>query len=152
MLREELGSELFWKGVNLYIDRHKFGSVETIDLMNAMEQVSGRDLKWFFDQWVYGAGAPNLDLKQVYNTRQKTLTITMTQIQPADAITPAAFHLPLDVDIKTGSGESLHKLDVTKRSQVFTIKLSGKPISVKVDEGEKIPLKNLKIRPMTIRN
>src|SRR5262249_50269788 len=56
MLRVELGDALFWRGVNVYLARHAKGSVETRDLMRAMEEVSGRGLGRFFEQWLYKPG------------------------------------------------------------------------------------------------
>ncbi len=53
MLRETVGTENFWKAINIYLNRHKFQNVETADLQKAMEEVSKMDLKWFFNQWVY---------------------------------------------------------------------------------------------------
>jgi aminopeptidase N len=52
-LREQVGNDAFWKAVNIYLNRHKDGSVETSDLQKAMEEVSGQQLGWFFEQWVY---------------------------------------------------------------------------------------------------
>ncbi len=148
-LREQVGSAVFWKAVNTYLNRHKFGNVESTDLKNVMEETSGQNLGWFFDQWVYGAGAPRLDVKQSYRPRTRTLTLTISQTQNIDKITPAVFRLPLDILIKTASGVSRQKIDMTKRVQTFTFKTTERPTSVEIDEAEKIPLKILKIRPMT---
>ena len=63
MLRRELGDETFWRGVNRYLVRHAGGIVETNDLMRALEEVSGRSLERFFDQWVYRPGHPELKVK-----------------------------------------------------------------------------------------
>ncbi|MEO7658512.1 MAG: M1 family aminopeptidase, partial [Pyrinomonadaceae bacterium] len=149
MLREHVGTEKFWKGVNIYLDRHKFDSVESTDLKKALEEASGQDLGWFFDQWVYGAGAPKLDFKPSYNARTKTLNITVFQTQTVDGITPTAFRLPLDMVIKTAAGDVRHDIELKKRVQTFSIKLAGKPTSLVIDENEKIPLKEVKIRPIT---
>ena len=149
-LREQVGSEAFWKAINLYLNRHKLANVESPDLKKAMEESSGQDLGWFFDQWVYGAGSPRLDVKQSYSSRSKTLTLTVSQTQLTDTITPAIFRLPMDILIKTASGESNQKIDVTKRIQTFSIKTQGKPLSVGIDEGEKIPIKRLKVRPLVV--
>lgn len=147
-LREQVGTEAFWKAINLYLNRHKFGSVESTDLRAAMEETSGQDLGWFFDQWVYGAGTPRLDVRQTYSARTKTLKLTITQTQKADAITPAVFRLPMDLDIKTAGGQSNEKLDITKRVQVLSFKVAGKPIGLTFDKGTRIPIKRVKVRPL----
>ena len=72
-LRETVGTENFWKAVNVYLNRHKFQNVETPDLQKAMEETSGMNLNQFFKQWVYGAGYPKLNIKQVYNPAAKII-------------------------------------------------------------------------------
>ena len=56
MLRGLLGDDAWWKGIRGYVAKHKFQVVETDDFRKAMEEASGKDLKWFFDQWLYKAG------------------------------------------------------------------------------------------------
>jgi aminopeptidase N len=149
-LREQVGNEAFWKGINAYLNRHKFGSVETTDLRRAMEEASGQDLGWFFDQWVYGTGAPRLTVRQTYSPRARTLTLAVTQTQRADALTPAAFRLPLTVSVATANGSTDHQIDVTKRVQTFTLPVAQRPRSVEIDRDEKIPLKTVKMQKLAI--
>lgn len=146
-LREEIGDEAFWKGVNLYLTRHRLGNVESTDLKAAMEEASRRDLGWFFDQWVYKGGHPKLDVRYVWNAASKTLRLTVAQTQRPDKITPAVFRLPLDVEFTTGATEkTVEKITITKRSEVFSIKLPSKPTEVKVDPRERIPVKFVKMQ------
>lgn len=146
-LREQVGTENFWKALNAYLNKHKFGNVESTDLKAAMEETSGQNLGWFFDQWVYGAGAPRLDVRQVWHARTKTLTLTVSQTQ-GDAITPSIFRLPMEVQIQTPSGETAEKIDLSKRIQVFAFKLDAKPGEVRLDPASKIPIKRVKMHPL----
>ena len=154
MLREEIGTDVFWRAVNKYLERHKFASVETTDLKAAMEEESGRDLTWFFDQWVYKAGAPRLTITSGYSERTKMLKITVTQTQKADAIVPAAFRLPLTIAIKTENGIESTTKNISKRVETFSIKLNSKPVVLgtlptSYDAEDKIPAKTVKIMPIT---
>ena len=145
MLREQVGNEAFWKAVNAYLNRHKYDNVETGDLKKAMEEASGQDLAWFFDQWVYGQGAPKLDIRQTYSQRNKTLTLTVTQTHRSSAEIPAVFRLPMDVEITSGTGNKMVRpLDISKRLQTFTFKTEGRPTDVAIDPTAKIPLKTVK--------
>src|SRR5260370_2530458 len=60
MLRTMLGDDVFWRSVNAYLTKHARSIVETRDLMRALEDVSGRGLAQFFEQWVYRPGHPGL--------------------------------------------------------------------------------------------
>jgi aminopeptidase N len=147
-LREEIGDEAFWKGVNIYLNRHKFDVVTSADLKDAMEQASRRDLDWFFDQWVYHGGYPKLHVTQIYNEQTKTLSVTIEQTQKADKLVPAAFRLPLDIEIMTGAWKTTQKIELKKRRDTFTFKLNQKPTGLKLDPLEKIPVKTVKIMPV----
>jgi aminopeptidase N len=52
-LRELLGDAAFWSGIRRYTTEHFGRSVTTEDFRAAMEQASGKDLRTFFDRWVY---------------------------------------------------------------------------------------------------
>jgi len=147
-LRETVGTENFWKAVNLYLTRHKFQNVETADLQKAMEEISGKDLNWFFAQWVYGGGYPKLNITQVYNAATKSVDLTVTQTQDSDKITPEAFILPLEIEITTANGTKIEKLEIKKREEVFSLKVDGKPAKIVFDKEEKIPLKTVKVQSL----
>ena len=147
MLREQVGTEAFWKALNIYLNRHKFGNVESTDLRKVMEETSRQDLGWFFDQWVYGVGAPRLNIRQVYNLRTKNLTLTITQAQRPDLNAPVAFRLPMDVSI---NGVASKPINITKRIETFTIHSVSKPTDLAIDPEDKIILKTVKILPLVV--
>jgi aminopeptidase N len=147
-LREEIGDEAFWKGANIYLNRHKFGNVESSDLRKAMEEASGKDLGWFFDQWVYHAGHPKLEVRPVWNGRSKTLKLTVVQTQKPDKLIPEAFRLPLDLEIVTPGGTKTDRIDVRKRVEELSFKLDAKPTSITLDKLQKIPVKMVKVEPV----
>ncbi len=145
MLREEVGREAFWKGANIYLTRHKFGAVESTDLRRAMEEASGKDLNWFFEQWVYGTGAPHLTVRPTWNNRTKTLTLVVTQTQTPDATTPATFRMPVEVVFGSPTEGLRHPLNVTRRVQSFTYKLPSRPAAILIDPDEKVIVKRVKM-------
>jgi aminopeptidase N len=55
-LRNELGDDVFWRGVRLYTRANAGRSVTAADLQKAFEQASARDLSALFKAWVYGDG------------------------------------------------------------------------------------------------
>jgi aminopeptidase N len=147
-LREEIGDEAFWRAINVYLNRHKFGNVETPDLKRAMEEASNRNLDWFFEQWVYKGGFPRVEVKQVYNPKNKRLTLTLTQTQKADAITPAIFVLPFEIQIETPKGTRREKIKFDRRTESFSFKVDAKPTKIQIDKNYKIPLKLMKLSPL----
>jgi aminopeptidase N len=143
-LREQIGDEAFWKAVNIYLNRHKFENVETPDLQKVMEETSKQDLDWFFNQWVYGIEYPKLEIMKNFNPRNGILRLTVKQTQTINNLTPEAFTLPLEVEVKTAKGVKTERITVTKRMQTFSIKAGSKPLQISFDKNGKIPLKSIK--------
>jgi aminopeptidase N len=133
MLREVVGDEIFWKSLNKYLDRHKYGNVETADLQRVFEQTSGKRLDWFFDQWIYKAGYPELSVRYTYNQAARELSLRVEQTQTPDAQTPAVFRLPLEIELATASGAHTEHIEITQRTQAFNFKLDGKPLMIRFD-------------------
>ena len=57
MLRSQVGDELYRQAIHTYLERHALGDVETDDLREVFEELSGKPLDQFFDQWLYHGGA-----------------------------------------------------------------------------------------------
>lgn len=132
MLRMMLGEDVFWKGVHLYMNRHAGGLVETNDFRYAMEEVSGLGLEWFFEQWCYRPGTPELNVQVRYEAASRELFIDVEQTQHIDERTPA-FRFVLPVVARTLSGERTLTIDVTERSTSFRTTLDGPPTMVAID-------------------
>lgn len=64
-LRHELGEEPFWRGIKTFVQRYRNRPADWTDLEAVFTQESGRDLRWFFDQWVEQGGAPLVSLDEV---------------------------------------------------------------------------------------
>ena len=80
-LRGLLGDEVWWKGIRGYVAAHKFQVVDTDDFRKSMEAASGKDLKWFFDQWLKKAGHPELKVRWHYEDADKTVRVKVEQTQ-----------------------------------------------------------------------
>ena len=115
MLRRLLGDETFFAGVRVYLTRHARSIVETRDLMRALEDVSGRGLEQFFEQWVYRAGHPELEVKVEHE--DQVLTVTVKQVQKVDKETPC-FVFPLAFEVTPTRGKPVrHTRQIDKASR-----------------------------------
>jgi aminopeptidase N len=132
MLRMMLGEDVFWNGVHLYMNRHAMDVVETHDLRYALEEVSGRGLDWFFDQWCYRPGTPELAVAVRYDAATQQLSLQIDQQQEISARTPA-FRFTLPIHVISSSGEQEFRVDVDQRSTSFQAQLDGIPDVIAVD-------------------
>lgn len=133
MLRARLGDDVFLAGVRAYMDRFKFGSVETDDFRHALEAASGQSLERFFDQWVRRPGLPRLEVDLKWNDSTSSLAITAEQVQKLDADNPAyALVIPVYVKFADDTWQYVYlNTDVKSRTQDFP--LPQKPASVSID-------------------
>lgn len=108
MLHTLLGPELFRQGTDLYFARHDGQAVTTDDFVQAMTDVSGRDLSQF-KRWYGQAGTPRLAVTRRFDPVQRSYTLTLAQSCPP---TPESehklpFHIPVRVALFGGDGRPL---------------------------------------------
>jgi len=132
MLERELGEDLFWASIRNYLRRHAWGSVVTDDLRRAIEETSGRNLEWFFDQWVFHGGHPELDVS--WSEEKGSVTVRVAQKQRTDEMTPL-FRFGVDVRVVTERGKVERRLEVTEAAHTFVIAVPGKVKWVAFDPG-----------------
>jgi len=101
MLRSMLGDEAFYTAIRAYYAEHAGGSASTDDVRRAMEEASGEELGWFFEQWAYSPGFPRLEI----STRPAggATLVTIEQVQSADWPT---FRLPLEIELRAEDGRT----------------------------------------------
>jgi aminopeptidase N len=136
MLRQRLGEEAFWKGIQRYGTEHKFQSVETADFRRALEKSTGRSLERFFYDWTERPGHPVLEVTTEYQADTKLARVAVKQTQPAEA-----FQFPLAV-VFSGKDWKAPPVtltqDVTEKEQTFFVPLPGRPDLVEIDPKQAV--------------
>jgi aminopeptidase N len=94
MLRAYLGEDVFFRGLQRYLMQNTFATGESHQLRLALEEVSGQDLNWFFDQWYYRAGHPVVRIDYQWDAVRKRQAVMVHQTQAG-----LPFQLPLLVDV-----------------------------------------------------
>ena len=134
MLRHVVGDEAFFEGVGIYARRHEFSNATTDDLEAAMEEASGQQLDWFFDEWTEGIGYPDFEVATSWDASAGTLTLRVRQKQAEGS--GQVFRMPIDVRIETGTTARTERVLVDARENTFTFPLAAKPKSVDVDPDD----------------
>jgi aminopeptidase N len=127
LLRGQIGTDKFWAGIREYYRRYRDGNASTQEFRQVMEEVSGADLAWFFQQWVYRAGSPVVEGGWQYDAATKKIEVDLTQTQPGDA-----YRLPFEVAIKSPQAR-IEKIEMTGKQQKFEIAAEQEPSSVELD-------------------
>lgn len=139
MLRKYLGDEAFFAGLNLYLEKNKYQSVEIHDLRKAMEEVSGEDLNWFFNEWFLDKG--HAELSMYYEWFPETSQLDITIYQNQDTSISPIYVLPMDVDFYYNGKVERKRITMDRAIQTFSFNFPVKPDLVNVD-AEKMLLGN----------
>ncbi|MDE2510134.1 MAG: HEAT repeat domain-containing protein, partial [Elusimicrobia bacterium] len=132
MLRHELGDALWWKAVGHYLRKHADSSVQTQDLVVAIEEATGRNMQSFFDQWVYRSGHPALRARWSYDAKSKKGSFWLMQTQNVDDAHPA-FRFRAHVRVTGRGWVRDFREDVKDKEHRFGWKLPGEPLNVEFD-------------------
>ncbi|MFZ9455163.1 MAG: hypothetical protein ACO27Q_08020, partial [Bacteroidia bacterium] len=114
--------------------RNAYKTVEIHDLRLALEEASGMDLNWFFNQWFLSDGLALLNVQNQYNAQNHKLTLNITQIQES----PKTLILPLDIDIYNGTAKTRHRIWINRKHQRFEIPCEQAPDWINVDAEHQI--------------
>jgi len=152
MLKQQLGPERFWASINRYLTRHAYGNALSDDLRRAVLDATGQNLAWFWSQWVYQAGYPELIVSAAYDSLEGSLALTVRQAQvdtaKADSTglrysTPAVFRSPISIRVGTARGDIRSRAVLDQREQLIHIGgVRSAPTMVVFDE-DNVLLKTL---------
>ncbi len=136
MLRGVIGDEAFQRGIRTYYGEHFNANATTADFRRAMEEASGRELEWFFDQWLYKPGTLKLAGRWTYDAAAKQVRITLEQTQTDGSL----FRMPLEVAIELNGQAvpTVRRVEINARTQVFTIDAPSEPVDVRLDPNLRV--------------
>lgn len=134
MLRRILGDDAFFAGLQHYLEENAYSAVEIHDLRLAMEEVSGRDLNWFFNQWFLDNGHPVLDIEHEFNREEGKYYVRVTQSQDLDEM--PLFQLPVRIDVYTSLGTTSHEVWIENEREEFAFEVNSKPFLVHFDADQ----------------
>jgi aminopeptidase N len=147
-LRGELGEARFWRAIRQYVKANAQRSVETIDFVRAIEDATGRNMRAFFDRWIFRAGHPELEVSVAWDADRSVATLTIDQRQAIDADRPA-----YEFDVEVGfvpvaptaparnfgpgtlAGERRVRARIEREHETITVALDFEPKLTRFDPG-----------------
>ncbi|MDZ8078606.1 MAG: M1 family metallopeptidase [Nostoc sp. DcaGUA01] len=149
MIRAQLGDDLFWQAIQIFIQDNAHKTVETIDLLRAIEKATGRNLLFLFDQYVYRGGHPEFNIAYSWDGDANLAKITVTQTQAAEGKKASKDLFDLKIPIGFGYTQQQEmrseELGVKNNSKLLTPNSQLKTFTVRVNEREQsfyFPLEN----------
>lgn len=136
MLRHVVGDSIFFSAMRTYLQNFSYSSAVTEDLRSVFESVSGQDLWWFFNEWVYLPGHPEYEFSWSYDSLGPDsfrVNLGIYQVQSHQNNVPT-YKMPIDIWVISNQGDTLKtfvwdSLD----TQGFQIYVNKKPMDLLFD-------------------
>ncbi|MEE8142562.1 MAG: M1 family aminopeptidase, partial [Planctomycetota bacterium] len=134
MIRRRLGDEEFWEVLGRYTRDHAYGTVETVDLRRAIEQVTGRSFGRFFYDWTARPGHPELTVSFKWQNQEQLARVSVRQTQES-----AAFHFQLRMEFRFADAPLVSiTRDITEKEMTFLLPLPEAPSLFRVDPEQAV--------------
>jgi aminopeptidase N len=134
MLRFVLGDETFFRTLSEFLHKFEFQAVSTQDFMKCVKDVSGKNMDWFFDQFLFHPGHLVLDITKSWNESTKTLILEIKQTQDKWENVPV-YRMPVDIGLYTATGKTIKKVWLEQKTETFEFIMDSEPLMVRFDEG-----------------
>ncbi len=144
MIRTELGDELFNQSIHTFVQDNAHNTVETVDLLRAIEKATGRNLQGLFDQYVFRGGHPSYQVSYSWDGESHLAKVTVKQKQAKDREKLSEQNL-FDLKIPIGFGYQsnsenepnlkIFTVRVHEKEQTFYFPLEQKPKFISFDVG-----------------
>ena len=140
MLRNVLGDSVFFASMNAYANDTTlmYGTASTEDLQRNCETVSGRELDFFFDRWVFGEGYPMYTYRMTSEMDGAGYRATVRLRQTTGTTNPAYFVMPVEIRFLGSGLDSIVTVWNDSADQAFSVLLPERPDSVQIDPHNRI--------------
>ncbi|MEM1252029.1 MAG: M1 family metallopeptidase [Cyanobacteria bacterium P01_H01_bin.21] len=142
MIRQALGDQLFTKTLQTLLTDNAHTTVETVDVLRAIDKATGKNLRYLFDQYVYRGGHPDYSVTYSWDSDSSLVKLMVTQTQVTDGksqVQEGLFDLKIPIGFGYVNGETADVQTVTvrvhERQQAFYFPLQKKPDFVSFDVG-----------------
>ena len=130
MLRAQVGTETFWRGIRDYYREYMNTTTSTDQFRQVMERASGQDLTWFFRQWLNRAGVPAVSGTWRYDAAAREVVITVRQTQAAE---PYRLSLGVGLVASEGALPAVRQMAVDGRETTMRVPAAPEPAAVVLD-------------------
>lgn len=130
MLRGIIGDAAFWSGIRDYYRQYRDRNAATPDFRRVMEEASGQELGWFFDQWLTRGGFLKLQARWTYDAAVRAMKLDVVQLQPG-----APLRMPIEtaIEVEGEAAPRMVKIEVRNTRETLTIPLDRAPKSFTLD-------------------
>ena len=134
LLRYILGDDTFFRALSTFLHQNEFKPVDTHDLMKTVKEVSGKNMDWFFEQYIFSPGHPVFEVTKSWNESTKKLIITVEQKQDSLPGVPV-YTIPVNFGFVFPDKKIVKEVWLEKKVEKFDFEFASEPLLVRFDEG-----------------
>jgi len=134
LLRYILGDDTFFRTLSTFLHQNEFKPVDTHDLMKTVKEVSGKNMDWFFDQYIFSPGHPVFDVTKTWDETKKTLTLIIVQKQDSIPGVPV-YTIPVNLSFVVDGKKIVNEVWLKNKVETFDFIFASQPLLVRFDEG-----------------
>ncbi|NQV35413.1 MAG: M1 family metallopeptidase [Phycisphaeraceae bacterium] len=134
MMRWILGDEPFRKAISHFLHKHAYAPADTHDFITAIKEMTGQNLDWFFEQWLFSPGHPVFEVSYHWDRSAKAVKLNIAQAQDTSGRVPL-FKTPVVIAVVTAAGKISEKVWLKGKVEEFDIACDEAPLMVRFDEG-----------------
>jgi aminopeptidase N len=133
-LRYLLGDDAFFRTLSAFLHEFAFEPVDTHDFMKTVKDVTGQNMDWFFEQFIFRPGHPVFEVSSEWDSGAGQVRMMVSQVQNRDHGVPI-YRMPVRVGIVTPSGKRIEEVWIDEEREIFLLQSPEEPLLVRFDEG-----------------
>ncbi len=130
LLRRLVGDDLFYASLKTFVGQYRFTPASWDDIRTVFNKVTGKDLGWFFRQWIEGKGVPGIVLKNAsvqYRGAKATVSFDIVQQDKQ-------CRMQVPVLLRLRDGEVRKTFEIEKEQTTLSIETEGLPVELIIDD------------------
>ena len=127
---------IFYRALRAYGDTFKYGNANTDDYCRIHEQMTGLELSWFFDEWIYQMGYPTYDIGWSGRQTVDGWEVVLDVEQNNGSGFPALFHMPVEIKVNWSGGSQTFRFDVNANPQRAVFSVPAQPTGIVFDPND----------------
>ncbi|MFZ0200049.1 MAG: M1 family metallopeptidase [Candidatus Sulfotelmatobacter sp.] len=146
-----IGEDTMAKAMHVYFMKYRFTHPTKEDFLKTIEEVSGKNLRWYFDQAIYGSQVMDYKVLKIESYPVNWYEQKKSAFQKEDKNTvyrsyvwiqrKGDFVMPVEVEVKFDNGEKVReRWDGVSRWTKFTYEKKAKVESAEIDPDHKIQI------------
>jgi len=134
LLRYILGDDSFFRTLSTFLHENEFKPVDTHDFMKTIKEVTGKNMDWFFDQYIFSPGHPVFEVTKTWDETKKILNLTVLQKQDSISGVPV-YTIPVNLGFVVGGKKIVKEVWLKNKVESFDFEFASQPQLVRFDEG-----------------